>query len=239
MNSTQDAATKFHADGFLALPDFIDETTVINLRRAYDDLLTGKVAIGAEDDRWLGGITRQIERPSLYHPAFADNAALQAGREVAHLIAGTDVDVKHLFDQLLFKPPGHKHETPWHQDLSYLKEPFAPAGYHLPNSSVLQFWVALDDADEANGCMQFVPAAHTKPLLPHYVASGEPGEPSRLLAIENVAQHLDLSTARACPLAAGGATVHGYLTPHYTGANHSHDKPRRAYIFTCTVTPRT
>ncbi len=236
-NSAQDVQKRFHDDGFVTLPGFVDAESVTALREAYDDLLTGKVPIGAKDDRWLGSVTRQIEHPSEYHPLFADNAALRAGTEIAHLIAGADVTVKHIYDQLLFKPPQHEFETPWHQDLSYLKEPFAPAGYHLPNDSVLQFWLALDDTDESNGCMQFIAGAHNEPLLPHHVASGDPQQPSRLLAIENVEQHLNLQTARVCPLSAGGATVHGYLTPHYTGPNLTQDKPRRAYIFTFTVTP--
>lgn len=238
MDPTYKVQKRFSDDGFLSMPGFIDKESVTVLRNAYDELLAGRVSIDAKDDRWLGGVTRQIEHPSDYHPVFADNAALRAGYEVAHSIAGTHVKIKHVYDQLLFKPPQHEYDTPWHQDRSYLKEPFAPAGYHLPNDSVLQFWVALDDADESNGCMQFIPGAHNEPLLPHYVASGDPQQPSRLLAIENVEQHLNLQSACACPLSAGGATVHGYLTPHYTGPNQTRDKPRRAYIFTFTVTPR-
>ncbi|MFZ0658894.1 MAG: hypothetical protein WAM05_09260, partial [Candidatus Binataceae bacterium] len=42
---------------------------------------------------------------------------------------------------------------------------------------------------------------------------------------------LDLNRAVACPLRAGGATVHNYGTPHFTPPNRSATRPRRAYIF--------
>ena len=44
-------------------------------------------------------------------------------------------------------------------------------------------------------------------------------------------KHLDLSTRTVAKLPAGGVTMHGYGTPHYTGPNRTTDRPRRAYIF--------
>ena len=93
------------------------------------------------------------------------------------------------------------------------------------------FWLALDDVDTDNGCMHFIPGKHLEPLLPHHVASGAPDDPSRLLAIDDPRSMLDLSSAIACPLTAGGATMHSAGTPHYTSGNRTTDRPRRAYIF--------
>jgi ectoine hydroxylase-related dioxygenase (phytanoyl-CoA dioxygenase family) len=109
--------------------------------------------------------------------------------------------------------------------------PFAPAGVTVPSDQTLQFWLALDDVDETNGCMAFVPGAHRKPLLEHYVAAGDADYSQRLLAIRKPADKLDLATSVCCPLKAGGATVHNYGTPHFTSGNTSLDRPRRAYIF--------
>lgn len=94
---------------------------------------------------------------------------------------------------MIYKPAGHPHETPWHQDLGYAGMPTAPAG--TPSvDGLVQFWVSLDDIDEANGCMGFVPGHHEQPLLPHVVASGEPDDPGRLLVIDDPDRYLDLST---------------------------------------------
>ena len=72
----------------------------------------------------------------------------------------------------------------------------------------------------------------------HYVAAGDPDYSQRLLAIRDAEAALDLATAVACPLKAGGATVHNYGTPHYTSGNRTTDRRRRAYIFNFTSRPR-
>lgn len=56
---------------------------------------------------------------------------------------------------LYFKPPGARGQA-LHQDNFYLK---AQPG------SCMAAWLALDDCDEANGCLQVVPGSHTWPLL--------------------------------------------------------------------------
>ena len=132
---------------------------------------------------------------------------------------------------LIYKEPGQTAATPWHQDFSYSQMPTAPAGAAIPSDQTLQFWLALDDVDEENGCMHFIPGQHRAPLLEHYVAAGEADYSQRLLAIRDPGDALDLRQAVACPLTAGGATVHNYGTPHFTPGNRTADRPRRAYIF--------
>jgi phytanoyl-CoA hydroxylase len=56
---------------------------------------------------------------------------------------------------LYFKPPGARGQA-LHQDNFYLKT--------QPGTCVAA-WMALDYADEANGCMQVVPGSHTWPIL--------------------------------------------------------------------------
>jgi len=89
----------------------------------------------------------------------------------------------------------------------------------------------LDDVDEHMGCMEFIPGVYHKPMPEHFVSSGDPEDEGRLLAMVNPERDLDLLTRVACPLKAGGATVHGYATPHYTGPNRSSTRGRPAFIF--------
>jgi hypothetical protein len=58
-----------------------------------------------------------------------------------------------------------------HPVFDYSQKPVAPAGTAMTSES-LQFWLPLDDADEENSCMHFLPGHHTAPLLPHRVTSG-------------------------------------------------------------------
>jgi ectoine hydroxylase-related dioxygenase (phytanoyl-CoA dioxygenase family) len=214
-------------DGYQVVEQLVDANTVAVLRAAYDELLDGAVA--CPTDRQLGGITRQVMVPSMSHPVFADNAALDAGRSIVAELYGTPTAAR-TYDMLIYKPPGHPHETPWHQDGGYFGRPVAPPGTPITFRSV-QFWLALDDADTENGCMHFVPGRPRTETLEHVVAAGDPDDEGRLVGLADPATQLDLSTAVACSLRAGGATMHLAGTPHYTPPNRSADRPRRAYIF--------
>jgi len=55
----------------------------------------------------------------------------------------------------LFKQPRIGAEVDWHQDATYL--------YTRP-STVTGFWIALDDADQDNGCLMALPGGHQGPL---------------------------------------------------------------------------
>lgn len=229
MMRSADLVERFKRDGFLAIPRLVDDETVAELRAVYDDMLGGKIDVSATDNP-LGRITRQIMIPSQYHPLFRQNRALDAAREIAGDLLGV-AEPKPVFDMLIYKEPGQTATTPWHQDYSYAVMPFTPAGTEIPIEQFVQFWVALDDVDEDNGCMSFIPGAHRQPLLEHYIAAGDENYTQRLLAIRDPEESLALDRAVACPLKAGGATVHGYGTPHFTSGNRTADRPRRAYIF--------
>jgi ectoine hydroxylase-related dioxygenase (phytanoyl-CoA dioxygenase family) len=221
---TEEQIAQFHRDGFLSLPQFLDPATLDMAREHYEAFLRGEIE-GAED-RQLGGLIRQIMVPSKKHPFFRDNQALRSARLIAAQLNGRpEEEVTLRFDMMIDKPPLTPNQTPWHQDFAYVEQPFAPAGVDMSYPAV-QFWIALDDVDESNGCMQFIPGVHTKPMLPHRIASGAPDDPSRLLQTDDV----DVSQAVKCPLPAGGCTIHTYGTPHFTDANVTPDKRRRAYI---------
>lgn len=218
---------EMRSKGFTSIGRLLAPDLVAELAGHYDTVLSGEVDCG-DDFRMLGGVTRQVMRPAKHYAPLAESGVVEAARRVAAAILGID-DPPFLYDMMIFKPAGHLMETPWHQDLSYYEQPFTPAGRVSPNAFV-QVWIAVDDADEENGCMHFVPHVHVEPLRPHYVHSGDPTYEGRLLAMENPEVELDLSTMEPRPLPAGGATFHYENTPHYTPGNRSADRPRRAYI---------
>jgi ectoine hydroxylase-related dioxygenase (phytanoyl-CoA dioxygenase family) len=229
-----DAPAAFLADGYACIDHFVDAPLLADIRVAYDEVISGRVQ--ARLDRMLGGIIRQVRSPSTDHPFFVDNPAVHAGRRLAaHLFGGTADDYAKFYEMLIDKPAGTAHETPWHQDIGYFGRPVAPPGFPtgMPD---LQIWVALDDVDADNGCMQFLPRRHGEPAWEHVVASGDPDDEGRLLRCSDAAlATAPLHTAVVGSVPAGGATVHVPGTPHYTGPNLT-DRPRRAYIFN--IAPR-
>jgi ectoine hydroxylase-related dioxygenase (phytanoyl-CoA dioxygenase family) len=215
-------SARFQEDGFEVIRNLIDAAELEKLRAAYDYLL----ANGSDGDRLLGGLTRQIMVPEHAMEAFAENRALDAGCEFARRVCGWK-NPKRTFSMLIFKPAGHPHPTPWHQDISYFERPFAREGFPVTRQT-LQFWVAMDEADRDNGCMHFV-ARNFDQSLAHHIASGKPEDEGRLLAI-NDESIVTEDNVFACEISAGDATVHHEGTLHYTPPNVS-DRPRRAYIF--------
>ena len=228
-----DASKRINADfstqGFAVIPDLLSKEEVVQLAQAYDEILNGEVECG-ELDRNLGGLTRQVMMPHLLHSAFRDTQAIKRAQLLACELTQQAAPTLN-FSMLIYKPPEHPHPTPWHQDMAYLKSPFTPTGAKVPNHAIAQFWLALDDVDESMGCMEFIPGVQTNPMPEHYVASGDPKDSDRLLAMVDPEHDLDLSQAVKCPINSGSATVHGYATPHYTGPNRSTTRGRRAFIF--------
>src|SRR5690349_1181211 len=86
-------------DGFLVFDSLVDGQDLDDLRTAYDELLA--VEPDMELNRMLGGLTRQIMMPSMLHPAFESNAAIDAAARMVEPILGEHVKV---FDMLIFKP---------------------------------------------------------------------------------------------------------------------------------------
>lgn len=222
-----EAVRAFTDDGFLAIDRLVDAAEVDRLRAAYDEILDDDE--GVPTDRLLGGITRQVMVPSMHHPVMADNGAIAAAKRVVGQLFGTPTAAR-TYDMLIDKPPGHPHVTPWHQDAGYFGRPVTTPGTPIRFHSV-QVWLALDEVDVDNGCMQFVPGRHHDPVLEHRVASGDPTEEGRLIELVDPGAQLDLSTAMPQPLRPGGCTMHLAGTPHFTGANLTADRRRRAYIF--------
>lgn len=119
-------------------------------------------------------------------------------------------------DHALIKPPGEKsRETNWHQDAPYW--PMNPVG-------ALSAWIAVDDVDLQNGCMQFIPGSHKYGKL-EPIKLGVDGE-SVVEKMKQAGQTVGEPAVMDMP--AGGVTFHHGCLFHYATPNRS-DRPRRAF----------
>ena len=63
-----------------------------------------------------------------------------------------DIDEVILFqDNLIWKPAYTERTIEWHQDYSY---------WPLSAPKGITFWIAIDDTNRENGCMQYIPQSH-------------------------------------------------------------------------------
>ncbi len=123
-------------------------------------------------------------------------------------------EIRLFHDQIQYKPAQKGGVNMWHQD-----SPYWPV--LQPKDVQLTAWVALDDADEENGCMSMVPGSqrfgdqidwlHTLKKFDEMPAEFE-GEPIQIAT---------------CPVERGRVHFHHPLTWHGSPANTS-GRPRRA-----------
>ena len=218
---TQEQIDFYHREGYLALEAITTQEEVAWLRAIYDRLFAERAGrefgdqfdLGGTDEEDKPAVLPQILGPSKYAPELKEGLYRVNAFAIARQLLGPEVQYQG--EHAIFKPARYGAETPWHQDEAY----WNPA----MDYNAFSLWMPLQEATLENGCMQFVPRSHTWDVLPHHCIANDP----RIHGLEVDAA--DTSTAVACPLPPGGATLHHNRTLHYTGPNRS-DIPRRAYI---------
>jgi hypothetical protein len=206
---------RFLRDGFVAVDrPVVDAVGVAEARALLDELLRSDLPPEQVHD--LGdaasGRILEVVRATDAEPRLRRTAAFQRCRELAEELLA--VPVAPFYDHVIHKAPGNGAATAWHQDTAY-----APGEQFPPTAHI---WLALQDVTVETGCMQFVPGSHRREV-PHRRRGGDPSA-AALEAIE-----VDASRAVACPVPAGGVTVHHPGVLHHTGPNVT-DRPRLAWI---------
>lgn len=125
----------------------------------------------------------------------------------------------------IFKQPGIGGAVSTHQDASFL--------FVEPPEALIGFWIALEKADEDNGCLWFLPGSHRGPLYKRFVrAANDSGEeyPPRLVFEGSNPE--DLESAGFLPVQAepGDCVLISGLVLHRSEANRS-SRSRHIYTF--------
>lgn len=125
--------------------------------------------------------------------------------------------VRFWHDQLFCKPAQHGGVVAWHQDYSYWTRTRPMA--HLT------CWIGLDDADQENGCLQYIPGSHRWDLLPITGLAGDMDAIREALSDEQWAAFQPVPIE----LKKGEAAFHHPLMIHGSRENRT-DRPRRATV---------
>ncbi len=215
MNLTQ-VRKAFNEDGFVVLrdylaPDLRDEI-VDRTRRFISDVAP---TIDSKrvffEDRNRPETMLRVEHLNLDDPWFAKLADAGPVRELAeHMLSAP---VRSTGVSVFGKSPRIGKLTPPHQDAFY---------WRITPKDALTVWIAIDRADEENGCVRYVPGSHLKEMQPH-----------ELSGVFGFSQHItDYDPGRvgeAVPACVdpGELIVHHGMTIHYADPNES-DRLRRA-----------
>jgi ectoine hydroxylase-related dioxygenase (phytanoyl-CoA dioxygenase family) len=219
---TPEQAGLFHEQGFLRIGKILDDDLVALLRQEYDREFelarkSGRyrnLAIDDTDDiekkrsapvqmlQIMQMGERNIHfRRLLYHTPILDRV---------ESLLGPNIQLFH--DQALYKPAHHGGSVFWHQDNAY---------WQCSPANLVSCWMALDDADVANGAMHLIPGSHLQPVQHDRSASTN--------ALLDLGDKVDVSRAVVVELPAGGAMLHHCQTLHYSPPNTT-DRPRRAFV---------
>ena len=214
----------FHANGFLAMGKVTTDEELARMRRAYDEIFARRAGRDEGMHLDLGGPDQDVEditleqilNPGKYHEDLRDTLYAANVRAIAKQVFGEEADGGR-GGHAIYKHSGGM-ATPWHQDEAYWN----------PDMEYCSFsaWMPLQDVTVEGGCMQFIPGSHRLPrILPHRHIGDDP----RVHGLELEPGAYDCGDAVACPLPAGGVTLHLNNTLHYCGPNRT-DVPRRALI---------
>ena len=130
---------------------------------------------------------------------------------LAQLTDAAELRIWH--DQIQYKPPQIGGVNMWHQD--------APYWPIIAPMTEVTAWVALDDADETNGCMSMVPGSHLWGNNIDFLHT--------LKSFDDMPDQFDGHEIKVmrCPVKKGEVHYHHALTWHASHANTS-GRPRRA-----------
>ena len=207
----------------LTTPEEIELTRVI-----YDDLFSRQAGredgnqydLAGTDEEGKKARLPQIMNPTEYAPGLIDKEFRKNALTIARQLLGDSAEPNG--EHAIFKPASQGAATPWHQDEAY----WDPSKQY----DAISIWMPLQVASMENGCLHFVPGSHRQEVQSHHSIGHDP----RVHGLE--IDEVDDKEAVACPLPAGGCTIHHCRTLHYAGPNLT-EIPRRAYILMFTLSP--
>lgn len=122
-----------------------------------------------------------------------------------------------IMSHLIVKPPKDGLPVAWHQDNTYW--------HTVHGTEVATVWLAIDDADVLNGCMQVIPGSHQGYPKLEKVKTGK----GDLLGLKVEVTAEMLSSAVPLEMKAGSLSIHDSHLIHGSEANTNEDQRRAAY----------
>jgi len=211
----------YHEQGFIIVRGLVPGDEVAEIRQHTDDLMAGKVVIdgvepppeeaGPEEKAQHFLRIHMLHRRHELHERYLLHASIC---DVLEALIGPDLLA--LQTMLFLKPPGREGQG-LHQD-----------SYYIPTypDTLLGSWLAIDRADEENGCVWIIPGSHHEPIYPDDQKIGQNHVDGSIedLAIIEGASAMNESENGLVPIAAKykGKEIPALMEPGDVMFFHSH-----------------
>jgi len=218
MKDKKEIKEEFQKNGYVFIPGFlsVDEVEGIsqNFNRVIQDIVPNmpenKVFYEDKND---ASTLKQVMDIHSHDNFFKDVLINSRFKELAEFLLDDKVIGKNL--EYFNKPPRIGKPTPPHQDGYY---------FMLNPSIAVTMWMALEPADEENGCVKYVKGSHLKGMRPH----GRTKTLGFSQGIIDFGTDEDIANEVSFPTKPGDLLVHHSLTIHRAGGNISETRSRKA-----------
>lgn len=218
MKDQQSIKHEFEENGYVFIKDFLtpEEVEAIkqNFNRVIRDVVPGmpseRVFFEDKDD---ASTLKQVMDLHVHDPFFKKVLNDGKFRELAEFLLQDEVIGKNL--EYFNKPPLIGKPTPPHQDGYY---------FMLNPSVAVTMWMALEPANEENGCVKYISGSHLKGMRSH----GRTQTLGFSQGITDFGTPEDLTHEVSFPAQPGDLLVHHSLTIHHAGGNTSRTRSRKA-----------
>ncbi|GAA3400140.1 phytanoyl-CoA dioxygenase family protein [Paenibacillus hodogayensis] len=211
---TEEQLEFYRENGFVQVDDVFTAEEIDELAGAMEEAMVSEgvnsIANGANNSSYSKVLNQKVN-VWRDHGIMSKYSLHARTADIARQLSGAS-GIRLFHDHALWKMPNDSKPTPWHQDMPY---------WPMNEPGALSVWIPVDDVDERNGCMMFVPGSHKVGKLTGISLTN----PQNLFEF---AQGTGIEERQpvVVPLKKGSCTFHHGLTFHYAHANLT-DKPRR------------
>lgn len=213
---TEEQVRFYRENGYLVVPNVLTPEELESIRASVDDAYSRKYE-AAHDNTGRNAAYDAVfhQKVNLWqvHDGIRKHTFNPRIAAMARQLMGVPA-VRLWHDQTLVKPPGNPMATPIHQDLPY---------WPMADEEAITAWTALDDVNESNSCMHYIPRSHTWGKYPGNDFT-DPDEVAQMAP-----DHAHECMPVTAPVPAGSVVFHHSLTFHGATPNVS-ERARRAMI---------
>ena len=145
---------RYSAEGFCLFPDVLNEADIAETRAELDimiaDLPERQVVYKDGEDKEVDARPEYLTEPHPKHPFWLELCRHPRVLDAVESVLGPDLIL--IMSHLIVKRAEDGLPVAWHQDNTYW--------HSVQGTDVTTVWLAIDDTDRANGCMQVIPCTH-------------------------------------------------------------------------------